>query len=238
MTLVRLFVVFLASICTLQAQVQVQPSSVYLSDTRTSATLQLRSTASAAQSLTTRIANKEESDPSAHCADWVAIDPGSCALPSGGTTTLNVTVRIPAGTAQGEYVADLFVETGSDEHALRLPVHVRVGDVYSDVKLANVGAVREEDEVRFEFHFQQMGNAAYRGNMDIRIEDGRGKAVYSRKGPLDVYGKSTEKVVLPSVSVPKGRYKVRMRFDTEREDLGDKAIPIMPKNYTVDISMP
>jgi len=224
----------------LHAQLSVQPTWLYLDAQRPSASLQLRSVA--AEDVTVRVRDKSSDASAASCAEWLRFERGTLGLAPKGATAFAVTADMPAGIRDGEYAADLVFtrSTAADDEGdeLVVPVHVRVGEVYSDVKLAGAGAERKDGEVIFRFHLTQLGNAAYRGMLDLRLENGSGKEVHARKGPVDVYGKGTVEVVQPSDAVPPGRYRVYMNFDSDREDLGDRAIPVLPKKYTIDISMP
>jgi hypothetical protein len=220
----------------------VQPAWLYFDASQPSASLQLRSASAEAASVTARVREKSGDVSAASCADWLRFDTGTVGIAPRAATTFAVTVDLPAGVTDGEYAADLVFSgsatTDNEGDELIVPVHVRVGEVYSDVKLAGADAERKDGEVIFRFHLTQLGNAAYRGTLVLRLEDGKGREVHAREGPVDVYGKGIAKIVLPSASVPPGRYRVFMNFDSDREDLGTRAIPVLPKKYTIDISMP
>lgn len=232
------------SVSSLRAQLSVQPAWLYLDAERPAATLELRNGAPAAASYAVTLRGKNGDGTVASCREWLRTDTKVLRVPPNGSASLSVAAEVPAGVADGEYAADLIFTRDADAGAdaareeTIVPVHVRVGEVYSDVKLAGAGAERRERDVIFRFHLAQLGNAAYHGNLVLRLEDGKGREVHARKGTVDVYGKGTEELVLSSASVPPGRYRVFMHFDSDRTDLGARAIPVLPKKYTIDIRMP
>ncbi|MCB2203303.1 hypothetical protein KQI65_01035 [bacterium] len=218
------------------AQLQVQPAyGLYLSTDRSSGTLQLRSTQ--ATVYTVSVEDRDSLGRGNSCHDWLKVQEDELTFAAQSAARLHVSATIPGGSSEGEYCSDIVLRPDDGSEALRIPIHVRVGEVYSDVKLTNAGAQRDEEAVTFMFELSQMGNAAYRGNCVLTIENGSGKEIHRQAGHVDVYGSSQQTVRLPSARVPKGRYTVRMAFDSERKDLGDKAIPVMPKNYKIVLTM-
>ncbi|MDT8324129.1 MAG: hypothetical protein RRA94_08465 [Bacteroidota bacterium] len=224
----------------LHAQLSVSPSWLYLDARRPAASLELRSSLAESASYDVTVRDRGQGSGAASCRDWLRIDPKHLHLTPQSVETLYVAADMPAGVGDGEYVAELLFlrDDASGGEEVVVPVHVRVGEVYSDVKLAGAGAERKDGEVVFRFNLTQMGNAAYRGNLVLRLEDGKGREVHAQEGPVDVYGSGVEELVLPSADVPPGRYRVFMHFDSDRKDLGTRAIPVLSKKYTIDISMP
>jgi hypothetical protein len=245
--LIRIFLCVLAIAGFSQAstaQLRVQPTGLFLNPDHPHGALQLQSEFSndISVSLTAREKNPDAASASANCSAWVTIDPGNISLPPHSSTTVPVSVRIPAEAAHGEYVADIIVAARPEGDATPVetvvPLSVRIGAVYSDVKLANVGAERKDDYVIFRFTLSQLGNAPYRGNLKLRLENGKGREVHAETRTVDVYTKGIEELRLLSASIPKGRYRVFMNFDSDRKDLGDKVLLVLPKKYTIDINMP
>ncbi len=233
-----LFLVF--PLC-LHAQLVLQPTGLFLTAERLEGSITLESRFDRSVTAAISFRTKPDADDGMSCASWLSTPARELALSPGAATQCAVSVRIPKATADGEYHADLVVRTdekSADSREAIIPVHVRVGAVYSDVKLANVGAERTEQEVVFRFHLTQLGNAAYRGNLILRLENGSGREVHAENRTVDIYGKGTEELTLPSAKIPKGRYRVFMNFNSDRVDLGTLVLPVLPKKYTIDINMP
>lgn len=227
------------------AQLRVQPTALYLTSDHPQGSLQLQSEFKSTTSLSMTVREKNSdvaSSTSATCAAWVKMDPVAPTLSPGASASVSVSIRVPSSAAQGEYVADIVISSlpeGSDTPVESIvPVYVRIGVVYSDVKLANVGAQRKDDGVFFHFTLSQLGNAPYRGNLKLRLENSSGREVHAETRTVDVYTKGVEELRLPSASIPKGRYRVFLNFDSDRKDLGDKVLLVLPKKYTIDINMP
>jgi hypothetical protein len=172
----------------------------------------------------------------ASCAAWCSVDASELEAEAGLPHDVSLRVQPPADAAVGEYRAFVTVAGGTGDTVV-IPLHFRIGDVYSDVKLANVGVERTTENVHFLLHLQQLGNAAYHGNLHIRIQDGKKRTVYESRDPVDVYGRGTLRYTLPASNVPKGKYTISLHFDSDREDLGEHAIPVLPKKFTVEIGM-
>jgi len=225
----------------LQAQLDTQPTGLFLTATQHEGSIRLQSHYDRPVVAAITFRTKPDADPGRSCVSWLSPGANELTISPGATAQFSVSVRIPNKTADGEYHADAVVLTdGEDAGAtgVHIPVHVRVGEVYSDVKLANVGAERMEQEVVFRFHLTQLGNAAYRGNLALRLENGSGREVHAQNRTVDIYGKGTVQLTLPSSQIPKGRYRVFMNFNSDRTDLGTQALPVLPKKYTIDINMP
>jgi len=222
------------------AQVSAQPSALYLTPERGEADIALSNTTGTALQLHVAALDRTEADGvesgAGSCAAWCTLAPAELPLPSDGAVTLHVRVIPPGGLRDGEYHAVVLIR--DDEDVLqRIPLHFRVGDVYSDVKLANVGVERSKEDVRFLLYLEQLGNAAYRGNLQMRIENDRRDTIYESADLVDVYGAKTLEYVLPAAKVRKGIYRLYLNFDSDREDLGAHAIPVLPKKFSVEISM-
>ncbi|MBN1448178.1 MAG: hypothetical protein JXA28_09630 [Bacteroidetes bacterium] len=173
---------------------------------------------------------------SASCAAWCSVDPEEFKATAGQEHTVSLRVQPPADAADGEYRAFISVVVEAGDTVV-IPLHFRIGDVYSDVKLANVGVERTTEEVHFLLYLQQLGNAAYHGNLHITIQDGKSRAVFESRDPVDIYDRGTLRYTLPASKVPKGRYKIFLDFDSDRVDLGGHALPVLPKKFTVEIAM-
>jgi hypothetical protein len=110
--------------------------------------------------------------------------------------------------------------------------------VAADIKLLNLSALRLKEQVQLFVDMQPLGNAAYVGNLLLDILDAKGKLCYSGHQELAVYDMHRRRFDIPGASLPPGRYKARIRFNTDREDMGKFAIPVLPKEFNVEFIMP
>jgi hypothetical protein len=227
------------------AEVRPEPSIIIIREGNGAATLTLSSTATSdvdvSLSVVTAVgAVNTQSSGARSLAPYLKLAESDFVLRPGEKRSVPVEASLPASTAQGEYAARVRISWREGDGEMERFVHVvlRKGDAYADIKLDKIGAVREEGEVRFSIGLLALGNAAYRGNMRMEITDQRGKVVHSLRRHVDVFVAEQLRVAVKSESMPPGRYKVVMNFDTERADLGADAIPVLPKKYTVDMKLP
>ena len=66
----------------------------------------------------------------------------------------------------------------------------------------------------------------------------RGKEILSKKMMLSVYTLTRFDFEISGKSMPPGTYKASLAFDAERPDLGEAALLILPKSYTVEFRLP
>ncbi|MBR9975797.1 MAG: hypothetical protein KFF77_09475 [Bacteroidetes bacterium] len=177
-------------------------------------------------------------------APMLTLSVSSVTLSPGDSCTVVVSATLPPGTPDGEYVARIVIVDNSGTRGdetlpeRRVPVRLRKGNVMADIKLGGFGAVRDGDEVRFSIDLQPLGNAVYHGNLHVEITGTAGKVSRKLHRLLDVYEPQRLVIPMKGGDIPPGRYKVFLNFVSDRLDLGDEAIPVLPKKYTVEINMP
>jgi hypothetical protein len=236
-------VVLFLSAANALGQVDVSPHSLYLSPEHSAAEITITSTSDTPLDLILQARDHEGSEAAAldlSCSSWVKLEPTSLRLPAKGSAVIHISIRSKGKSPDGEYHSLLAVSVADDTAASILktiPLLFRIGEVYSDVKLAGVAVERSTEEVQFLFHLQQLGNAPYRGNLHLKIQDSKGRSILDTTRQIDIYGKGTVRQSLPAATATKGKYKVFMNFNSDRLDLGERAIPVLPKKFTVDISM-
>lgn len=230
------------------AEVVVGPLVIVLQESGGAGTLTLSSSESRDVSISLSIPSPAPSTsgaPSKSLAPYLVLKERSILLHPGETRTVTVDASIPKNLTQGEYSAVVRVswKTAADggaetESECFVRILLRIGDIYADVKLGKIGAVREEGEVRFSLELLQLGNAGYRGNMGMVVMNAKGKIVHSLQRRVDVF--ESERIIeaIRSEVMPPGKYKVVLNFDAERPDLGADALLILPKKYTVELNMP
>lgn len=161
-------------------------------------------------------------------------------LRPGESRTITFETMLPASAPAGEYTARVRVHwhaDGAPDTERFVHVVLRKGDVYSDIKLGKFGAVRDGANVSFTIDLIQLGNAGYCGNMHMKVLNAKGSLLHSLDQAIDVFSSARLTVVVPGSVLPAGRYRVTLGFDTERADLGTAVIPVLPKNYTIDLGL-
>jgi hypothetical protein len=236
-----------------QPVVQFSPASLYFSDSRQS--MQITLTSASAQPMELNLSvvygygsgtdtGKDEEGSARYaksCASWVSCQPSSLRLEGGTSATVDIAAVPPPGLKDGEYWGRVVVRSGEGASATELaqiPLAYRKGDTYADVKLAGTKVMREGDTVQLIFDFQQLGNSAYHGNLALVVRNAKGKELHKEKMQISVYETSSKRFDIPGKSMPPGVYKATLNFDAERPDLGDAALLVLPKNYTVEFRLP
>lgn len=200
-------------------------------------------------SVATRFDENDTANPKS-CAPWLRLEAAALTLKPGQPRTVRIDAAPPAGLKDGEYWSNLVLLSGESsgsaqttalETSSRLaivPIAYRKGDTYADVKLAGTNITRHEGIVKFSVDLQALGNSAYHGNLKLSIRSAKGKEVLSTKTMLSVFGLSKFSFDIPGKNMPPGTYKASLLFDADRPDLGDAALLILPKSYTVDFRLP
>lgn len=230
-----------------RGQVQLAPHSLYFTQDQNSADITLNSTADTAITVELQLEAQEntiDGTPQYSCASWLSVTPTQITLAPRGSAIVRLELTPPGSEKEAEYHARLVCnviegampESGASV-AKPVAVHYRKGEVYSDVKLAGVSVERENGSIHFLFTLEQLGNAAYRGNIGLRIENSSGRTILEKDSTVDIYERGVVRESLPAERVPKGTYRIFLNFNSDRHDLGDRAIPVLPKKFTVDISM-
>lgn len=223
----------------------VEPSLVVLTKGKAEAMLTLRSTAKTELRLRLRVdADAAASGGGgAHAlSPYLTLGEETVTLQPGESHAIPIRHALPAAAEDGEYFTRLLIsQEGSGQDgaaAWTVPVLLRKGDVYADIKLGKIGAVREEGEVRIAIDLVPLGNAGYRGNMLLTVANQKGKTIHTLERQVDVFETTHLVIPIASAAMPPGQYTVKLHFNSDRPDLGADAIPVFPKNYTVKIKMP
>lgn len=239
-----------------QESVRINPASVYLNDSRQSMQITLSSASAKASMLNLSLvygygnataAEAQETTPARQaksCAAWVRCQPSTLQLESGQSATVEIAATPPPGLKDGEYWAHVIVrkeESGSPAEqpvVAEIPLAYRKGDTYADVQLAGTKIIRDGETVRLNFEFEQLGNSAYHGNLALVVRNAKGKELLKDKIQISVYETGSKRFDIPGKTMPPGVYKATLNFDAERPDLGDAALLVLPKSYTVEFRLP
>lgn len=198
----------------------------------------------------------DESDASNRksCASWISINPKRFTLLPGETRTVRFIARPPSGLEDGEYWSRLSIlaETGkelADGGSSKLdasqqinvrtfvPISYRKGECFADIKLTNVVISRTAELVSFDALMAPLGNSAYIGNMSVTVRNASKKTLFSTRHELAVFIESKRRYGLPAKDMPPGKYTAIIVFDTDRPDLGEHALQVLPKTFTVEFQL-
>ncbi len=240
----------------LRADVLIEPSVLFLSDGTRARTFSVVSREKGPVVVTLRIRTGYAGTSAAaevkterSVVAYLSLSDSSFVLAPGEKRTITCQAAVPAALSQGEYWARILVHwahgtsaaesgTPADAPAGVVGVVYRKGEAFADVKLVSAGGTRDADAVRFYVDLVPLGNAAYRGNMIVDITGKKNKVVYSARQTVDVYDRQRQVFEIDGSAMPPGMYHAVLRFNTEREDLGKEALPVLPKEYKIDFNMP
>lgn len=191
------------------------------------------------------------------CVPFIRLHPNRFMLLPGQSRAIRFIVNLPSTMPEREYWSRLVITSekrmedidsdspeakinASQTFSIRtiIPIIYRKGDVAADIKLLNFSAVRLKDKVQLFVDMQPMGNAAYVGNLILDIQDTKGKLIYSGKHEIAVYDMYRRRFDIPGTTLAPGRYKARIRFNTDRADIREFVLPVLPKEFTVEFIMP
>jgi hypothetical protein len=193
----------------------------------------------------------DSSEPSA--AAWVKAYPRRLVLAPGQRQVVRLLATPPAGLPDGEYWsriiatsrgskvavigADSAVSAGlSLELRTIISLSYRKGAVHTGVSVTNLRAIRDADSLEIWFGAERQGNAAFLGTLSYELVGEDGKSRDQWETPVAVYYPLNRRYVFPLDSVPAGRYTLRMRLTTARNDLDQRNIlPAEPVTRSVDV---
>lgn len=195
--------------------------------------------------------DEKDLDNPKSCVRWISINPKRFTLLPGETRTVRFIARPPDGLADGEYWSRLVVTSeerrdlgnGGDKviSAVQqmnvrtiIPISYRRGESYADIKLLNVKIDRKPDVVHLDVDMMPVGNAAYTGNMTIVVRDAQKREIYSKKFEIAVFSTFRRRVSIPASTMSAGTYTAVISYDTDRPDMGENILHVLPKTYTVE----
>lgn len=168
---------------------------------------------------------------------YIKVFPQNFSLSPEETRTIRLYIDMPSNIEQGEYWARMYLtpkyleklETKKGKSAIEIvtivdiPVNYRVGRVFTGILLENVSEIKELDgKVTFNATFKKSGNAAYWGNINVKLLDKLGKIKGSFKKNISVY---------KALTIP-----VEIELDENSENIDKIQIIAEPKRADVESS--
>lgn len=191
-------------------------------------------------------------------ADWIQAFPRRLTVPPLERQTIRLLATPPAGLPDGEYWARLMIaakggqvpvsgvgDTAAVKVGLTLEVrtiigvYFRRGAVRTGVAVSRLRTAVAGDSLAVWSHLEQLGNAAYIGTIHGTLVDSVGAMRGEFKAPLGVYYTMEPRYAMRIGPLPGGRYWLKLRLTTEREDLGPEVLlPGAPIRDSVEVRIP
>lgn len=167
---------------------------------------------------------------------WMRAFPRRLILQPGQRQVVRVMVEPPAGLADGEYWARILITSRGGqppiedvqgdlrlqldvETTLVMAANYRVGAVSTGVEVAASRAWTAEEGVYVEVDLRRTGNAAFLGRLRADLVDAGGRVLATAWDDLAVYREARRRHLLVPPPGAAGALAVRLRIDTERDDL-------------------
>jgi hypothetical protein len=190
--------------------------------------------------------------------DWIQAFPRRLTVPPLERQTIRLLALPPPGLPDGEYWARLVIAakggqvpvTGAaDTAAVRvgltlevrtiIGVYYRRGAVRTGVAISNLRTALAGDSLVVWSHLVQQGNAAYIGTVQGTLVDSAGAVRSAFKAPIGVYYTMEPRYAMPVGALPAGRYWLKLKLTTEREDLGPEVLlPSAPARDSIGVRVP
>jgi len=185
----------------------------------------------------------EEGGDTRAASGWIEALPRRLVVPPGERRTVRLLGRPPAGIPEGEYWSRLVVTsrgqrlpvggvTDSSSVQVGLDLEVRTiialtyrkGEVTTGVDVHGFAPEMRSDSLVFRPDLKRRGNGAYIGLMEVLLTDEAGEEVGRWREQVAVYRTYHRRYAYDVASLPPGRYQLRLRLSTEREDVpaGDR----------------
>ena len=191
-------------------------------------------------------------------ADWIQAFPRRLTVPPLERQTIRLLATPPAGLTDGEYWARLMIaakggqvpvsgvgDTAGVKVGLTLEVrtiigvYFRRGGVRTGVAVSGLRTAVVGDSLAVWSRLAQQGNAAYIGTIAGSLVDSNGAVRGEFKAPIGVYYTMEPRYAMRIGALPGGRYWLKLKLTTEREDLGPEVLlPGAPVRDSVEVRIP
>jgi hypothetical protein len=183
------------------------------------------------------VAEDSASDPRS-AAPWIQAFPRRVVVAPGARQIIRVVGRPPADLPEGEYWSRLvFTSRGQqipvggvpDTMDIRIGLNLEVrtiiastyrkGDVHTGVRVEELDPVLRSDSLVIMPRLVREGNAAYIGQLEVRLEDPAGATAAEWQAQVAVYRELQRRLAWDVSHLPSGRYTLRLRLATDRDDI-------------------
>ena len=176
-------------------------------------------------------------------AGWIQAFPRRLTVPPLERQTVRLLATPPPGLPAGEYWARLVIaakggpvpvtgvaDTAAVKVGLTLEVrtiiglYYRQGAVRTGVAISQLRTSLAGDSLVVWSRLDQQGNAAYIGTVRGVLVDSTGAVRGELKAPIGVYNTMAPRYAMSVGALAAGRYWLKLRLTTEREDLGPEVL--------------
>lgn len=191
-------------------------------------------------------------------AGWIQAFPRRLTVAPLERQTIRLLATPPPGLPDGEYWARLVIaakggvvpvtgvtDTANVKIGLTLEVRTiigvsyRKGAVSTGIAVSRLRARVVGDSVEVWSHLERQGNAAYVGVVQGTLVDSTGKARGQFTAPIGVYYTMDPRFAFSVGALPPGRYWLKLRLATDREDLAPEVVIRSPAvRDSVEVRVP
>ncbi|MEX2396210.1 MAG: hypothetical protein WD491_04250 [Balneolales bacterium] len=173
-----------------------------------------------------------DDEPSA--AEWVRVYPRNLALPPGERQTIRFAARPPGSLPDGEYWARPAITTrpvrqDTESQAKRVSARINIAkrmvlalnyrhrDVNTGIDIEHASAEVTETGIHIEATANRTGNAAFLGNVTLKVRTKNGRLIKEIQRKTAVYHSRTRLFNLGLDDFSSGNYFAEIGYNTERE---------------------
>jgi hypothetical protein len=119
-----------------------------------------------------------------------------------------------------------------------IALNYRKGKVSTGVNFENVTCTYDESRLTIFAKLKREGNAAYIGNIIVKVADDKGKTIKEVKQEISVYFSLNKRIIIDTGKLQKGNYSINVQLNTDREETGGKILKgnTSEKKITVNIN--
>lgn len=173
-----------------------------------------------------------DEEPSA--AEWIRAYPRNLTLPAGERQTIRFAARPPADLQEGEYWIRPTITTSpvpqdmnsenekisariNMSRQMVLSLNYRHKNAHTGVTIENASAEINDSELQLTVRSQRTGNAAFLGNIAVRIRAEDKRLVKELQREIAVYHSLTRRFEFGLEDLPQGVYYAEIELNTDRE---------------------
>jgi fimbrial chaperone protein len=201
--------------------------------------------------------NISADDPNA--SGWVHFYPRRFVLQPGERQTVRIAVRPPSDLSFGEYWARPVIISNPVKHPVStaeaersnvlraglstqintvIALNYRHGDVYTGVEIAGFTENIDADDLSVRVDLTRRGNAAFLGNLILRIRDSNNRVIDELRRDVAVYYDLSRVFTFPRKNLRSGVYTAEVELNTDRQLTGGYILPARPVRKSVQVTIP
>lgn len=252
------FIIVIASVGSLYAQVAISPTTVFIGNTNFGSFLVMNNSSQAQEIAVEFIFGYTVSDSLGNVSmnfteqgnvaasksinDHIRSFPRAFVLQPGQRQTVRLTVRPPAGLADGTYWTRVKVRSNPQTTVITaseaggvgtqinfifeqvIGAYYKRGTLSTGIQVDNVQMLNQEQNQLLIYDYSLQGNSPFLGVIRLAVKDRSGNVVYSDAVTTSLLVSGRRNFAIPASAVPPGQYSATITFDTNRGDIasGDR----------------